>query len=186
MKNFMKNQSVASMKSAWTAPFLVVSTTYMLASSVLAQDRIYRCAGNEYTNNAATAADKGCKLVEGGNLTVVTAPKPRAPTPAPAAGTGTGDVRVAAAPAPSRIDSAEQRSRDSDARAIFESELKKLETKQTELLKAYSNGEGEKRGDEQRNHQKYLDRMGELKAQIARNDSDIASIKREIQRMKPG
>ena len=31
-----------------------------------AQDRIYRCPGNEYTNNATAAQQRGCKLVEGG------------------------------------------------------------------------------------------------------------------------
>jgi hypothetical protein len=185
MKNLMMNQSLAGMKSARSAHLLIVTVAALFAASAFAQDRIYRCAGNEYTNNATTAAERGCKLVEGGNLTVVNAPKPK-----PAA-TG-GDVRVAAAaqsgsaaPAPSRIDTAEQKSRDSDARTILESELKKVETKQAELLKEYNNGQPEKRGDEMRNHQKYIDRVAEMKAQIARNDSDIAGIKREIGRTQP-
>ena len=49
-----------------------------------AQDRIYRC-GNEYTNNAQQAKERGCKLVEGGNVTVVQGTRP-ASTAAPAAG----------------------------------------------------------------------------------------------------
>jgi hypothetical protein len=185
VKNLMMNQPLAGMKSARSAHLLVVSAAALFVASAFAQDRIYRCSGNEYTNNATTAAERGCKLVEGGNLTVVNAPKPR---PA-AAG---GDVRVAtatqagsAAPAPSRIDTAEQRNRDSDARAILESELKKVEAKQADLLKEYNNGEPEKRGDEMRNNQKYIDRTAEMKAQIARNDSDIAGIKREIGRTQP-
>lgn len=190
MKFLMHFMPLALMKSAPSAHVLIVSAAALLASFAAslahAQDRIYRCEGNEYTNNATTAAQRGCKLVEGGNLTVVTAPKPRTPAAA------SGDVRVATAtaagstaPAPSRIDTAEQRSRDSDARAILESELKKVEAKQAELLKEFNNGEPEKRGDEQRNHQKYLDRIAEMKAQIARNDSDIAGIKREIGRTQP-
>jgi hypothetical protein len=174
------------MKPARHARILLACGVCLCAISAMAQDRIYRCSGNEYTNNAATAAEKGCKLVDGGNLTVVAAPRVNRPNPA-----GT-DVRVAAAqtpgavqPAPSRIDSAEQRSRDSDARAILESELKKVEAKQAELLKEFNNGEPEKRGDELRNHQKYLDRVADMKAQIARNDSDIAGIKREIARTQP-
>jgi hypothetical protein len=92
-------------------------------------------------------------------------------------------VRVAAASqAGSRIDSAEQRSRDSDSRSILESELKKAEAKQAELLKEYNNGEPEKRGHEAQNHQKYIERVAEMKAAIARNDSDIAGIKRELGR----
>ena len=77
----------------------------------------------------------------------------------------------------------EQRARDSDARAILESELKKAESRQAELLREYNNGEPEKMGIEARNYQKYLDRVAKLKASIARNDSDIAGIKREIARL---
>jgi hypothetical protein len=188
MKSFNPFMSQALMKSAFRAPLLLASTMAVLSGGVVAQDRIFRCSGNEYTNNAATAAERGCKLVEGGNLTVVSAPRVR-PNAA-----GGNDVRVAAAtpagagataPVPSRIDTAEQRSRDSDARAILESELKKVEAKQAELLKEFNNGEPEKRGDEMRNNQKYLDRIAEMKAQIARNDSDIAGIKREIGRTQP-
>jgi hypothetical protein len=174
--------SQAHISSARAAHVFVAATVLALPMMASAQDRIYRCSGNEYTNNAATAAEKGCKLVEGGNLTVVSAPRSRAPAASGA------DVRVAAAtPAgngssSSRIDTTEQRNRDSDARAILESELKKVEAKQAELLKEFNNGEPEKRGDEMRNNQKYLDRVAEMKAQIARNDSDIAGIKREIGR----
>ena len=82
----------------------------------------------------------------------------------------------------SRIDGAEQRTRDSDSKSILESELKKAEAKQAELLKEYNNGEPEKRGGEAQNHQKYMDRVAEMKASIARNDSDIAGIKRELGR----
>ena len=184
MNLFIRNQPVAGIPSAQSAPIFVVAAVGLLsAMSATAQERIYRCAGNEYTNNATTAAQQGCKLVEGGNLTIVTAPKPRAPT------AGNADVRVANAPqagsatsVPSRIDTAEQRSRDSDSRVILESELKKVEAKQAELLKEYNNGEPERRGTEMRNNQLYLERVAEMKAQIARNDSDIAGIKREIGR----
>ncbi len=150
----------------------------LLVANSHAQDRIFRC-GNEYTNNASDAQARGCKLVEGGNVTVVQGvkPQPAAASAAPAA------TRVAAAPqAGQRIDAGEQRARDSDARVILESELKKAEARQAELLKEYNNGEPDKRGDEARNYQKYLDRVAELKAGIARNDSDIAGIKRELGR----
>jgi hypothetical protein len=40
-----------------------------------AQDRIYRC-GNEYTNTVPQGHEKGCKLVEGGNVTVVQGQRP--------------------------------------------------------------------------------------------------------------
>ena len=141
------------------------------STSLFAQDRIYRC-GNEYTNTVSDAQAKNCKLISGGNVTVVQAQKP-----VPTAG-----VKLASVPS-QRIDSADQRAKDSDARLILESELKKAESRQLELLREYNNGEPEKLGPETRNHQKYLDRIAELKASIARNEGDIAGIRRELGRV---
>ena len=144
--------------------FFVVA---LLAGGVQAQDRIYRC-GNEYTNTVSESQAKNCKLISGGNVTVVQAQRP-----APA-------TRVASAG--QRVDANDQRAKDSDARLILESELKKAEARQAELLKEYNNGEPEKLGPEGRNNQKYLDRVAELKASISRNEADIAGIRREIGR----
>jgi hypothetical protein len=147
--------------------------------SSFSQERIYRC-GNEYTNTLPSDKTRGCKLVEGGNVTVVQGARPgasapaRAATAAPAATAGTSGGK--------RVDSGEQKSRDSDARQILEAELKKAEARQAELLKEYNNGEPEKQGNEARNHQKYLDRVAELKASLTRNESDIAGIRRELGR----
>jgi len=160
---------------------LVVCT---LALSSTVQAEIYRC-GNEYTNKITEAQKGQCKLVEGGNVTVVEGFKP----PASKAATQTASpVRLTSAPpsvAPpaARVQTAEQKSRDSDARLILESELKKAEARNVDLLRQYNNGEPEKQGGESRNYQKYLDRVAELKADLARNDSDIAGIRRELGRI---
>jgi len=111
--------------------------------------------------------------VSGGNVTVVQSAKPAASSGVKVASSGGG----ATAP---RVDSADQRAKDSDKRLILEAELKKAEARQIELTKEYNNGEPEKLGPEARNHQKYLDRVAELKAAIARNESDIAAIRREL------
>jgi hypothetical protein len=66
---------------------------------------------------------------------------------------------------------------------VLETELKKAEERQAQLLKEYNNGEPEKQGSEARNYQKYLDRVAEMKAEITRNESDIAGIRREIGRL---
>ncbi|NVO05578.1 MAG: hypothetical protein HXX19_06380, partial [Rhodoferax sp.] len=79
----------------------------------------------------------------------------------------------------------EQRAKEADERMMFESELKKAEAKQAELLRDYNNGEPERLGPETRNNQKYIERVAEIKAAIARNDADIAGIKRELARMPP-
>jgi hypothetical protein len=183
MNYLMRNQPITNIHYISSSSVLLILAACFFGP-VNAQDKVFRC-GNEYTNNSTTAAQRGCKLVEGSNITVITVPKSRTTA-------STGDVRVAtapqagsAAPASSRIDTAEQRSRDSDSRAILESELKKVEAKQAELLAEYNNGQPEKRGPEMRNNQLYIERTAELKAQIARNDSDIAGIKREMGRTQP-
>jgi hypothetical protein len=151
-------------------------------SAAFAQERIYRCGGHagaapEYINNARDAQARGCKPIDGGNVTVV----PGTPVARPV-------VRVAAAAqAAPRTDSGsgEQSARDSDTRAILESELKKAELRLAEQQKEYNNGEPEKQGIEGRNYQRYLDRVAEMKDSIARHESDVAGLKREISRL-PG
>lgn len=150
------------------------------ATNSMAQERIYRC-GNEYTNTLTGRQAKDCKLIEGGNVTVIQGAKPAAPAK------GSSSSSSAAAPANSpRVVSSEQKSRDSDARQILESELKKAEARQAELAKEYNNGEPDKQGGEARNHQKYLDRVAELKASLSRIESDIAGIRRELGRVSNG
>ena len=163
------------MKHAYLIPLAVAA----LATASHAQTKIYRC-GNTYTNNAAEAQAKGCKPMEGGNITVVEGTRVFG---------SNAPVKVATAPqsspASQRIDADDQRSRDADARAILEAELAKAQARQVELAKEYNNGEPEMLGPEHRNRQKYLDRVAELKANIARNESDIAGIQRELGRVGP-
>lgn len=147
--------------------FRFVPALLMLAADpASAQERIYRC-GNEYTNHVPEHKKNQCRLVSGGNVTVVTAPPKPAAAPASAA----------------RPDAAAQRARDADARQILETELAKAQARREELRKEYNNGEPEKLGPETRNHQKYLDRVAGLKASIERIDSDIAGIQRELGRL---
>ena len=61
--------------------------------------------------------------------------------------------------------------------------MKAVVSRHAELLKEYNNGEPERRGDE-RNAQKYQDRVAGLKASIDRNQADIDGIKRELSRFK--
>ena len=144
--------------------------------------QVFRCAGTggatpEYINNAKEAQTRGCKLVSGGNVTVVQSTIPAA-AKAPvrvAAVAGSGGPRTDGSP--------EQRARDSDSRAILEAELRKAEAKLAEQQKEFNNGEPDKQGIEGRNYQRYLDRVAELKDNIARNQSDIAGLKREISRL---
>ena len=150
-----------------------------------AQDKpVYRCPGPPvlYTDAVSPqeARDKGCRAIEGTPITIVPAPARR---PAVAAALATGGS--ASAPAlrggegQGRIDPAEQRARDSDARRILVDELQREDERLANLRREFNNGEPERRGDE-RNYQRYIDRVGELRAAIARKESDVAAIRREI------
>lgn len=153
-------------------PLLIplAATLFVASSLAQAQERIYRC-GNEYTNTVPPGQKNNCKLLTGGNVTIVQSQNFAPP------------VRVAAAAqAGQRVDATAQRSRDSEARQILESELKKVESRQDELLREYNNGEPDKLGPETRNHQKYLDRVANLKADIDRGESDMAGLRRELER----
>lgn len=154
------------------------------AGNVAWAQQVFRCAGiggstPEYINNAKEAQTRSCKLVSGGNVTVVQS-TPVAKSTSSSSSASTSTVRVATASGP------EQRARDSDSRAILEAELKKAEAKLAEQQKEFNNGEPEKQGIEGRNYQRYLDRVAELKDSIARNQSDIAGLKREISRLPSG
>lgn len=164
----------------------LVAAVALCAGPVQAQERVYRCEGKpvEYINNPEVAKSRGCKLMEGGNITIVQGTTPQAgsagsnnpprsaPAPAPAARSGND-----------RVDAAAQRQRDSDARAILEAELRKADDRLVEARKAYANGEPEKQGIEGRNYQRYLDRVAELKAAVVRAESDVAGIRRELGRL---
>jgi hypothetical protein len=150
--------------------FAIALAMLALASGCWAEDRIYRC-GNEYTNTVSESQAKNCKLIAGGNVTIVQPPH-RQQQPG---------TRVASAG--QRVDSMDQKAKDGDARLILEAELKRAETRRVELLSEFNNGEPEKLGPETRNHQKYLDRVAELKSSIGRNDNDIAGLRRELARL---
>jgi len=129
----------------------------------------YKCPCRIYSNTmtAKEAKDKGCTVLEG-SVTVIQGTKAR-PVP----------NTSASSPPGSKVDPADQRARDSDARRILEAELKREEDRLASLKTEYNNGEPERRGDE-KNYQKYVERTAELKAQIDRKSSDIAAIRREL------
>ena len=147
-----------------------------LAPATAQTGTMYRCPGNDYNNTltAKEAKDKGCKTIDGAPITIIQITKQR-----PAAATAPGG---ASGPAATRIDPAEQRARDSDARRILEAELKREEERLAFMRTEFNNGQPERRGDE-KNYQKYLDRVADMKSALARKENDIASIKRELAKL---
>jgi hypothetical protein len=150
------------------------------ASMAFAQERVvYKCPNNLYTDTITPkeAEAKGCKRLEGSGVTVIQSTAPRRPA---AAGEGS-----APRPADTRVESADQKARDADKRRILETELQREEERLAGLKLTYNNGNPERQGDE-RNYQKYLDRVNELKASIERSENDVAALKRELSKLTPG
>jgi len=154
--------------------WLLALLPMLLAAGARADGVVYRCPGPPvlYTDalSPQEARDKGCRTIEGAPITIVPA---RTRPPAAAAASRASEARV---------DPATQRARDNDARRILEDELRREEGRLAELQREYNNGEPERRGDE-RNFQRYLDRVADLRAGIARKESDIAAIRRELAKL---
>ena len=153
-----------------------------LAGPARAQTVVYRCPGGPgqpvlYTDSLSLqdARDKGCRTIEGAPLTVVQSRARPAAAAASPASAGSAGARASDA----RVDPAQQRARDSDRRRILEDELRMEEGRLAALRVEFNNGEPERRGDE-RNFQRYLDRVAEMKAAILRKENDIAAIRREL------
>lgn len=157
------------------------------AGPAQAQSPIYRC-GNEYTNNPGNAQARGCRLVEGGNLTIVEGTRPAAAAGGSAVDgrPGTAAPKANGARNPGeRVDSGEQRARDSDARQILTTELRRAEERLSDLREEYNNGQPERLASERSNPQRYQERVADLKARLERAESDVAGIQRELGRLAP-
>ena len=173
-----------AVRPAGSALSAAVAVSALLGSALLpapaaaqAQSReVYRCPGNLYTDQITPkeALERGCKTLSGAPVTVVQSTRPR-PASGPVASGSQGRSEA-------RIDPAEQRARDSDARRILEGELRKEEERLVQLQKDLAQGEAERRGDE-RNFAKYQERVAELKAAVARKEADVAAIRRELAKL---
>ena len=78
-----------------------------------------------------------------------------------------------------KVDSAQQKARDADRRAILQDELASEQQKLADLQKVYNNGEPERQGNE-RNYAKYQERLAEMQNDISRAEKNIEALQREI------
>ncbi len=146
----------------------LVLLALLSAGTAGAQEKpVYRCPGNLYTDalSAKEAIGKGCKTLEGAPITVIQSVKPMA--------------KPGSAPGGDKVAADDQKTRDADARRILEAELKKEEDALAVLQKQYNGGQPERQGEE-RNFQKYQDRVNEMKAALTRKEADVAALKREL------
>jgi hypothetical protein len=144
-----------------------------------ASAEVYRCESDSGVPvYQGTPNGRNCRQIDLAPLTTI--PAPKLPAARPAA--GAAQAGGAARPSPNgfpKVDASTQRERDSERRRILEDELRKEETRLAELKAVYKDGEPDRLGDE-RNYQKYLDRVQRLKDDIGRSEGNIASIRREL------
>ncbi len=153
-----------------------------LASASWGQSRIYRC-GNEYTNNAAQAKKENCRVVEDGAVTVVHTQG--AGSSRAGAASGTAAVATSRGPASAQVSSSQQQVRDNDARAILQAELAKAQERLAVLKTEYNDGQPARTALEESKPELYQARTADLKARVARQESDVQGIERELSRL-PG
>ncbi len=138
---------------------------------------IYLCTGAngvpEYRNGSG---GKNCKRLSLPEVTTV-------PGTRVSGGGARGGAPAAAPAAFPRVDSATQKSRDGERRAVLEQELQSEEAKLAALRAEYNDGQPERQGNE-RNYQKYLDRTATLRDDIARGEANAASLRRELSNLK--
>ena len=155
-------------KDGLRRPFLLVLFLQLFSGAwALAQTPVYRC-GNVYTNQVPSDKSSECKLVASASVTVIPAPQ---------------GLRSLPAATPAVSTSPEKKKKDADARWILETELRKLEARQADLQTEYNQGAPEKLAAETRNHQKYIDRIAQLRDSLSRNAEDIAGLRRELERL---
>lgn len=150
-----------------------------LADAGRSGSQIYVCTGAggvpEYRNGPA---GKGCKPLDLPD--VVSVPAGRA---APRAAARAEPFAPAVASDFPRVDRATQRQRDSERRTVLEEELRSEQARLAALRAEYNQGQPERRGDE-RNHQRYLERVDRLAADIARSEANAAALRRELANLK--
>ncbi len=142
---------------------------------------IYRCQNAsgvvEYSNSApADEKARGCQKIDLPTITTIPAPaQPRA------GGSGAGPAKSANAfPA---VSAESQKARDSDRARILQDELKREEDRLASLRESFNNGQPERNGDE-RNYQKYLDRVEKMRSDIASHQSNVDTLRRELDVLK--
>ena len=141
------------------------------------QSGIYVCEDGNGPPRYQNSAEKGCKQLKLPPLNAVPAPK------LPAAATRSSSTTASAAAAGRsnfpRVEAADQRERDGDRQRLISDELKREQERLSQLRSEFNNGEPERRGDE-RNYQKYLDRVESLRQEIGRAETSVSSLEREL------
>lgn len=154
----------------------------LLALASSAQADIYKCVDENghttYTNEKAGTQARGCTLMSR-EQSVST-------VPAPARKSNSGANGTTATSTPShfpKVDDSTQKTRDNDRRKILEQELANEEKLLDTAKKDLAEQEAVRQGDE-KNYQKYLDRIQRYKDSVRLHERNIEAIRKEIGNLK--
>lgn len=152
--------------------FLLTLFFASLTSGFAQADTLYKCKDESgvvlYTNQKGTS--KKCSVLSS-DLPISTIP---AQKPAPRNATPGNFPRV---------DGDTQRGRDGDRRRILDQEFASEQLNLDKARKSLAEGEATRMGDE-KNYQKYLDRVQGLKDSVALHERNIEALKRELANLK--
>jgi hypothetical protein len=141
------------------------------AAACAAHADVYKCVEEggrvTYTNDKPTSGQKGCTLLSRDQaVTSMPAPKKSAtPSSFP------------------RVDDSTQKNRDNDRRKILEQELSSEEGLLADAQKELAAQEAVRNGDE-KNYQKFLDRVQPFRDKVKQHETNIAKLKTEINNIR--
>lgn len=161
----------------------------LLGATTVHTKSVYRCPGPPllYTDNLSAEEARKLQCTELNHIPL-TVPQPRHRVPSPIApdinkGSHGALTIPAEASSPNiRIPSAEQKARDKDAKRILQEELRREEALLQALDQDFNGGQPERQANE-RNHQRHLERVAQMKDNIARKKADIEAIRRELAKL---
>ena len=137
-------------------------------------------------NGHVTYSDSAVKGAKQSSCFEAPPPPQSAPAPSGRAGAPPPGPGVAA-PAPPgglpNVDPSTQKRRDDSRRKILEEELAVEEKALAQARKDLQEGESVRTGDE-RNYQRYLDRVQGLKSRVAQHERNVASLKQELSNLR--
>lgn len=142
---------------------LLIFISLFLAQAAHAE--IYMSVDENGRKTYTNFPQKGARKLNLDPPSPMAAPKPRAPAATP--------------PGFPRVDGETQKQRDGTRRTILEQELAAERSLLDEARKALAEGEATRLGDE-RNYQKYLDRVQSLKDNVALHEKNVGALNKEL------
>ena len=159
-------------------PSMIMALSLFVADAIHAQS-VYRCPGPPplYTDNLSPPDARKLQCIELSDIPLTIAqPRRRLQASTYSNTNKTASAPITTSDYPNnsniRISSAEQKARDRDAKRILQEELAREELSLQELTRELNNGQPDRKANE-KNYQRYLDRVAQMQDQLARKKADI-------------